>query len=127
LLSILFGAMAAAALAHVLVTAIRRRRRDLAILKTLGFVQRQVRSAVAWQASAVALLAVVAGIPAGVVLGRWGWRLVASEFGVVPVSVDPILTLALVLPAALILANIVAAIPGRVAARTKPALVLRTE
>jgi ABC-type lipoprotein release transport system permease subunit len=127
LLSTLFGLMAAAALTHVLVTAIRRRRGDLAVLKTLGFVQRQVRGAVAWQASTFAVLAVVAGIPAGIMLGRWGWRLVAGQFGVVPVAVQPVGTLALIVPAALVLANIVAAIPGGIAARTQPALVLRAE
>jgi hypothetical protein len=30
-------------------------------------------------------------------------------------------------PAAIVIANLVAAIPGRIAARTQPALVLRTE
>jgi hypothetical protein len=126
-LSGLFAAIAAAALAHVLVTSIRRRRRDLAILKTLGFVQRQVRGAVAWNVSVITLLSVAIGIPVGLVLGRWGWRLIANQFGVVPVSVAPVLLLALVLPAALVLGNLVAAVPGRFAARTQPALVLRAE
>ena len=126
-LSAIFGALAATAMAHVLVTAVRRRRRDLAILKTLGFEKRQVRGAIAWQVSAVAGLAVLVGIPVGIALGRWGWRLIAAQFGVVPVSVAPAAFLALVLPAALVLGNLVAAIPGRIAARTQPALVLRAE
>lgn len=126
-LSVIFGVIAAGALIHVLSTGIRRRRRELAILKTLGFVRSQVRSAVAWQSSTIALLALAAGIPAGIVLGRWGWRLVAAQFGVVPVAIAPALFLALLVPAAIVLANLVAAIPGRVAARTRPALVLRTE
>ncbi|MGH2725912.1 MAG: FtsX-like permease family protein, partial [Actinomycetota bacterium] len=99
LLSAIFAAIAAGALAHVLVTAVRRRRRDLAILKTLGFVRRQVRGAIAWQVSAIALLSVIIGIPTGIALGRWGWRLIAAQFGVVPVSVAPAALLALVLPA----------------------------
>lgn len=127
LLSGIFAAIAAAALVHVLVTGIRRRRHDLAILKTLGFVKRQVRGAVAWQSSAIAVLSVVVGIPAGLVLGRWAWRLVAGQFGVVPAPVAPVLLLALLAPAAVLLANLVAVIPGRIAARTRPALVLRTE
>lgn len=126
-LSAIFGAIAAGALVHVLATAIRRRRRDLAILKTIGFVRGQVRGAVAWQSSAIAALAIAVGIPAGIVLGRWGWRLVAAQFGVVPVPVAPAALLALVLPAAVVLANVVAAVPGRIAARTRPALVLRSE
>lgn len=127
LLSAIFAAIASAALAHVLVTAIRRRRRDLAILKALGFVASQVRGAIAWQVSTIAVLAIVVGIPAGIVLGRWGWRLIALQFGVVPVSVAPLAVLALVLPAGLVLGNLIAALPGRSAARTQPALVLRAE
>jgi len=50
---ILGGVLAVAAmlaLAHMLVSSIRHRRRDLAILRSLGFVGGQVRAAVAWQA-----------------------------------------------------------------------------
>ena len=126
-LSIVFALIAAAALVHVLVTAIRRRRRDLAILKTLGFVTGQVRGAVAWQATTISVLAIVVGIPAGIALGRWGWRLVANQFGVVPASVAPAVVIALLVPGAVVLANVAAAIPGRIAARTQPAIVLRTE
>jgi hypothetical protein len=41
--------------------------------------------------------------------------------------VVPVVALVLMVPAALLLANLVAAIPGRYAARTSPALVLRAE
>ena len=57
--------LAAGTIAHLLVTGIARRRRDLAILKSVGFVRRQLRGAVAWQASILACLAVVIGIPVG--------------------------------------------------------------
>ncbi len=127
LLSAIFAAIASAALAHILVTTIRRRRRDLAILKALGFVKGQVRGAIAWQVSAIAVLAIVVGLPAGIVLGRWGWRTIALYFGVVPVARAPLAILALVLPAGLVLGNLIAALPGRSAARTQPALVLRAE
>src|SRR5438045_2707522 len=46
----LLGLAAAAALGHALVTSIRRRRRDLAILKTLRCLRRQVSAPVAWPA-----------------------------------------------------------------------------
>lgn len=127
ILSGIFAVIAAAALAHVLVTAVRRRRRDLAVLKTLGFVKRQVRAAIAWQVSAIAILSLVAGLPLGIVVGRWGWRLIAAQFGVVPVALAPALIVALLIPIALLLGNLVAALPGRSAARTQPALVLRAE
>src|SRR5439155_7482485 len=54
LLAALLGTLAVATLAHLLVTSIRRRRRDLAVLKTLGFSSGQVRSTVAWQATTLA-------------------------------------------------------------------------
>ena len=43
------------ALGLTLATSVRRRRRDLALLKTLGFTRRQLAAAVAWQASVAAL------------------------------------------------------------------------
>jgi predicted lysophospholipase L1 biosynthesis ABC-type transport system permease subunit len=41
------GLLGAATLAQTLITSIRRRRRDLSVLKTLGFSAAQVRGAVA--------------------------------------------------------------------------------
>ena len=41
-LASLFTLSALATLVHVLVTSVRRRRKDLAILRTLGFKKRQV-------------------------------------------------------------------------------------
>ena len=59
------------ALALTLMASVRRRRRDLALLKTLGFTQRQLAAAVAWQASVSALIGVAIGAPVGIILGRW--------------------------------------------------------
>jgi ABC-type lipoprotein release transport system permease subunit len=66
----LLALLAASALAHLLVTSIRQRRRDLAVLKTLGFVRSQVSAAVAWQATTVAVVALAVGMPLGFALGR---------------------------------------------------------
>ncbi len=104
----------------------RRRRRDLAILKALGFVSRQVRATVAWQATAIAATGLVIGLPLGVAAGRWAWTLLARGFAIEPVPVISALVL-LSVPAVLLMANLVAAVPGRAAARTQPAVVLRTE
>jgi hypothetical protein len=122
-----FGLVGLAVLAHTLVTAIRRRRRDLAVLKTLGFLRAQARRAVAVQASTIAAFALLIGIPAGVMLGRWGWRFFALSFGVQPVSITPAWFLAGLIPAVIFFANLVAIPPARAAASTKPALVLRSE
>ncbi len=69
--------------------------------------------------------------PAGRPAARGGRRalgvdLLAQGFAIQPVAViSPVLLLAV--PAVLLLANAVAAIPARTAARTRPAVVLRTE
>ena len=70
--------LAVGTLAHVLVTGVRRRRRDLAVLKTLGLVRSQVLRVVAWQASALAGAALLVGLPLGVLAGRWAWALFAG-------------------------------------------------
>jgi hypothetical protein len=118
--------LAVLTIAHTLVTSVRRRRRDLAILKTVGFVGRQVRATVGWQATAIAAAGLVIGLPLGAAAGRWAWTLLAQGFAIEPVAViSPALLLAV--PAVLLLANAVAAIPARTAARTRPAVVLRAE
>jgi hypothetical protein len=123
----LLGLLAATTIAHALVTSVRRRRHDLAILKTLGFVRGQVSATVAWQASTLAVVAVIIGLIAGIAGGRWLWIFYATRLGVRPQPVLPTLILALIVPGTLALANLIAAVPARSAARTQPALVLRTE
>jgi ABC-type lipoprotein release transport system permease subunit len=120
-------AFAVGALAQTLVVVVRRRRRDLAILKTLGFDRRQVLSTVAWQATTFAAVGLVIGLPVGDALGRWLWNLFADQLGVVPAAVTPAPLLLLVVPATILFANLVAIVPARVAAKTRPALVLRAE
>jgi ABC-type antimicrobial peptide transport system permease subunit len=126
-LGTLLAALAVATLAHVLLTGVRRRRRDLAVLKTLGFTRSQVLRAVAWEASAFAAVALLVGMPLGVVAGRQAWSFFAASAGV---STQPAMPLALVLlavPVTLTLSNLIAAAPGWRAARIRPAAVLRAE
>jgi PPIC-type PPIASE domain/FtsX-like permease family len=123
----LLVAIAAAVLAHTLVMATRYRRRQLGVLKTLGFDRRQVLATVAWQATTLAALGLIVGLPLGVSLGRSAWTLFAEQIGVVPEPVTPLRLILLVIPAALLLANLVALLPARNAARTPAALMLRAE
>jgi ABC-type lipoprotein release transport system permease subunit len=121
------AAGAVVALAITLAASVRRRRRDLALLKTFGFTRRQLAVTVAWQASVAALIGIVIGVPVGIALGRWFWVLFARDIYAVPEPTVPVLEVVLVGLAALVLANLVAAVPGRMAARTPTALVLRAE
>jgi hypothetical protein len=121
------AAGAAAALGLTLIASVRRRRRDFALLKTLGFTRRQLAAAVAWQSTVIIAIGLVIGVPLGIAAGRWLWLLFAGELSAVPDPVVPAASIALAAFAALILANLVAALPGRSAARTRAALVLRSE
>lgn len=118
---------AVVALALTLIACVRRRRRELALLKTLGFVRRQLAAAVAWQASIAVAVGVVVGIPVGILLGRTLWNLFAHEIDAVPAPSVPGLVIVFIALGALVLANVVASVPGRMAARTSTALVLREE
>jgi hypothetical protein len=115
------------ALGFILGASVRRRRRDLALLKTLGFIQRQLSAAIAWQATVAALIGVIVGMPLGIVSGRELWILFARIIDAVPDPTAPIPSLILIGVGSLVFANLDAVIPGRIAARTSTALVLRSE
>jgi len=121
------AAGAVVALGLTLIASVRRRRRDLALLKALGLTRRQLMSCVTWQSTAAVAVGIVGGIPAGVALGRWLWILFAQQIYAVPRATVPALSLVYVALGALVLANLVAALPGRHASRTPAAIVLRTE
>jgi hypothetical protein len=127
LLGAVLAALAVATLTHLLVSAVRRRRRELAILKTLGFVRGQVRATVGWQATTLVSVSLLIGVPLGIAIGRWVWTLFADELGVVAVPRVPLLAIALLVPCAVLVANVVGAAPAASAARTRPAIVLRSE
>jgi ABC-type lipoprotein release transport system permease subunit len=115
------------ALALTLIASVRRRRRDLALLKTLGFTHRQLAATIAWQSTAAVAIGIAVGLPLGIVLGRILWDLFAHQVNAVPVPNVPTGSVVLVSVAALALANVIAALPGRVAARTQTAVLLRAE
>lgn len=119
--------LAIGTLAHVLLTGVRRRRRDLAVLKTLGLRRSQLLRVVAWQASALAAAALLIGLPVGVIAGRLAWNLFAGTVGVATDADIPVALLLLTVPVTLLLSNLIAAWPGWAAARIRPALILRSE
>ena len=127
LLGAVLALLAVGTLTHVLLTGVRRRRRDLAVLKTLGLTRPQVIRVVSWQASALAAAALLVGLPLGVVAGRWSWALFAASVGVAGQADVPVPLVLLAIPAALVLANVIAAGPGWSAARIRLALILRSE
>jgi hypothetical protein len=121
------GVMALASLAHTLVTGIRRRRRDLAILRAMGFLRWQLSGTIAVLSTTLALAALSIAIPIGVLAGRWLFTVFADQIGTKPEPAVRLLATLGVFPVALIFANAIAFLPGRRAGRVNAASVLRTE
>jgi ABC-type lipoprotein release transport system permease subunit len=127
ILSALLALVAMITLVHSLVSLVRTHGRDLAVLKTLGFTSSQVAGTTAWQGTVLVAVALVVGVPIGIALGRWSWLLVADQLGVVSEPRVPLAAIVALVPAAFLVANLAAAIPGWVAVRIRPAEALRVE
>ncbi|HKY14917.1 MAG TPA: FtsX-like permease family protein [Microthrixaceae bacterium] len=123
----LLAVLATIAVAHTIVTSVRRRRRELAVLKALGFGRRQLRLTVGWQATTLAVVGLVVGLPLGVLVGSLAWRLVAESLGVATDVSVPLPALAVVAVGALVIVNAAAFVPALSAARVRPAVLLRAE
>ena len=119
--------LAVGAIGHALATAIRRRRRDLAVLRAVGMTRWQCRGVVMTQASVLALVGVVVGVPLGVALGRTLWRYYADTTMVHYLPPVAWRALLLVVPIALLAANLLAVWPARRASSARIAAILRAE
>jgi ABC-type antimicrobial peptide transport system permease subunit len=126
-LSAFLALLAVGAVEHALAIAVSRRRHELAVMQALGMTRRQTRMVVATQASVLAVIGLVFGVPLGFALGRSIWRVVA---GFTPLAYHPPLAvwaLLLIGPVALLVANMLAAWPEHRAARLRTGQVLRSE
>lgn len=117
--------LALASVVHLLLSTIRLRRNDIAVLKCIGMRPAQVRHAVAWQVSVTALVVLAIGVPVGIIVGRSAWLAFATDFGVEPEATTPVAQLALIALVALVVVNLVAAWPARRAANLAPATALK--
>lgn len=120
----LLGAMG---LLHFLSTSIRRRAGDLAVLKALGFVKRDIRRSVVWQAVAAAGAGLMFGLPAGVVVGRVSWLLVVGPLDIIDDPATPWALGALVVVISLAGAAVLGVGPGWVASHRRTVDVLRSQ
>ncbi|MGH3179469.1 MAG: ABC transporter permease, partial [Streptosporangiaceae bacterium] len=126
-LSAFLAVLAVGAVGHALSIAVRRRRRELAVLRALGLTRWQSRLVVVTQATLLALIGLAFGIPLGIALGRILWHAAAD---ITPLAYNPpwaALALLLIVPVALVAANLLAAWPARRAARLHAGQILRTE
>jgi hypothetical protein len=126
---LIFGAMlavfGAATLLHLLVVSVSRRRREVGLLKVVGFVNGQIASTVAWQATTLALIGIVIGVPLGILVGQAIWHEFANNLGAVPVSVVPVALISVLVAGVLVVANLIAIGPALAATRSKPGELLR--
>jgi hypothetical protein len=127
LFALVAAMLAGTTFAHALVVSVRRSRRELAVCRVLGFTHGQVWTAVATQATVLAIAAIAVGIPLGVIGARWGWRALADAFGLVTEPRVPVAATVACLAGVLLLANLTAAPAAWSAARKRTAEVLRSE
>jgi ABC-type antimicrobial peptide transport system permease subunit len=110
-LALAVGVAALLSLSAAVAASARRRRRELAVLQTLGLTRRQLRSIIAWQTLTLLLIAVVVGLPLGIVAGRLAWSGFATSLGVVPVTAVPLGPLVLGLVALMAAGALLASLP----------------
>ena len=126
-LGIGLAAVALLTITHLLMTSTRRRQRDFAILRALGFTPRQVRGTLRWQAVTLAGTALLIGVPAGIACGRLCWQVFAHQLGITPVTAVPLAVLSVMAASWLAAAALIAVLPGRAATRNRSARVLHSE
>jgi hypothetical protein len=123
--SLVIAAMISLGLA--LAASVRRRRRDLTVLKALGCTPRELGATVSWHATTTVVLGLVIGVPLGALLGHALWDRFATELDAVARTDVPWLAIAAVAVGAIVIGNVVAALPARVARRVDPSRLLTTE
>ena len=126
-LSTLLVVLVAVTVVNAMVVAVRRRRRDLAILQAMGTTTGGVTAVGVWQGVTIGVAGLLIGVPLGIVAGRWFWILLANRFGTLAEPVVPLTPLVLLVVGVLALAAVVGAVPVRRGLRDHPAAVLSSE
>jgi len=109
-----------------LLGSVRARRRDLAVLASLGADRSFVSRAVHSQATVFTLAPMLLAVPLGFVLGRGIFSAFADGIGAVDDAVFPALALVAVVAGLLLLANLVVVVPWS-RGRQRPSTILRAE
>jgi predicted lysophospholipase L1 biosynthesis ABC-type transport system permease subunit len=127
LLAIFLALLATTAVAHALLSSVRRRGRELAVLRVIGLSRAQVRTILASQATTYAIVGGLIGIPLGILVGQWVWGAVAENLGVSTDAQLPIIAFVVIGLAVLVVTNSVGAFAAWRALRVRPAEALAVE
>lgn len=110
---VLFACVLAGSVAHGVVVMAQRRRRDLALLRALGFSPRHLRLLIRASAATVAVSALVVGLPLGILAGGVAWSSVASSLDLSVPQSWPIAAIVLSVPGLILYAATLAAMAVR--------------
>ena len=125
--AVMVGSVAILAIANALVVAVRRRGRDLAVLRAIGFTRRQTATSVVVMALAIVALGAVVGVPVGIATGATLWRATAEgAFVLADPSVRPV-HIVLPVAGALVVGLMAAVVPAARAAGRRASDGLRAE
>jgi predicted lysophospholipase L1 biosynthesis ABC-type transport system permease subunit len=123
----LLAALLLLAMFHAIVTSVRERRRDLAVLSALGADRHWISRVVHWQTTILVLLPLAFGIPLGLLAGSKVFRVFTDRIGAVPDPSFPLALIAVLTVAFVLVANVVAIVPTRRARRLSTATLLRAD
>jgi len=112
-------------LALSIMVSVRDRWHELAILRALGFGDRELRASVRWQACAMMAAGLVVGVPVGMVVGRLAWSAFAEQLGVALRAGASVTIVAVTVAGAMVVALIAAALPARSSTRSSRAHALQ--
>lgn len=127
---VLVGSLALVVVAEfalTLVSAARSRRRDLAVLKSMGFVRRQLVGLVLWEGVVAAAVATFLGAVVGVALGRYAWLIMTGDLAIADTTVTPLASVGMVGLAVVVGTALVGVVPAWLAARRPVATELASE
>ena len=127
--------IAAVGLVNLLTLGVRQRRRELGLLRTLGFSVRQIRQMVLLEAAHITVTAVALGLLLGVLYGWAGAQALLGSVGVPPLFSSPTFvppsvpwsTVALVVVATALLTAVAAVSPTRLATSVSPVDALQND
>jgi ABC-type lipoprotein release transport system permease subunit len=112
---------------HALLLSVRRRHHELGVLSALGFTPAMRATVIATQATTLACVALVIGVPLGLLVGRATWAAIAGEIGLADDPMTPIGLLAAGAAALVLVLNAFATVPAKSAYRLRAAQALRSE